>query len=175
MLVNISKKELKPFRKFAHRGSQEIIVNKFFFKKNQMNLYFLPKKVRRRLLKRFSFFHKRVSSKYFSEIFDTWQLISVGYGLLSESCLETMRRQLRRKFGKLVLVKVNVVARVSIYEKANHSRMGKGKGVKFVKKVVFIRPGVVILEVRGLRQEVESNLLFKKVNFGVKWLKANKA
>ena len=175
MSILVKKQLLRVFRKFNSVGRMGYVVNRAFFKTLAVDLYAVSKKVRRRLQKRLRFVRK-ISGRvgcYSYSVSDTWVLQAMSYGVVSADCLEIVRRVLRRSLGKRVFVKACVSAVVSIFEKSSHSRMGKGKGMKFVKKVYHVCPGRHLFVVRGFRRRLRLRFLFKKLNFKVKWVRLN--
>ena len=175
MSALVKKRMVRVFRKFKPVGRVGYIINRAFFKKLSKELFSISKKARRRLRRRFRYYNRIFGTKvrYSFNISDTWALQAMSYGVISADCLETVRRVLRRSLGKRVFVKVCVAATVSIFEKSSHSRMGKGKGMKFVKKVYHVCPGRQLFVIRGYRRKLRLQFLFKKFNFKVKWVRLN--
>lgn len=175
-MSNLAKKKLlRVFRKFNSVGRVGYVINRSFFKRLSIDLFSINKKARRRLNRRVRS-AKRIcerSSIYSYSVSDIWVLQAMSYGIVSADCLETVRRVLRRTLGKRVFVKVCVSAVVSIFEKSSHSRMGKGKGMKFVKKVYHVCPGRQLFVIRGYRRRFRLKYIFKKFNFKVKWVRLN--
>jgi large subunit ribosomal protein L16 len=85
------------------------------------------------------FFHKNMLSHV--------RFVAAGRAYLSDKTLETLRRFLRRFFGKHVILRVLVFPKISRTQKPVGVRIGKGKGKKIVSNVAVLTKGQTIFEV----------------------------
>jgi large subunit ribosomal protein L16 len=103
-------------------------------------------------------------------------LVSSGYGLLSSSEIEAVRRSIRKSIGKSR--KIRLISRIYPYipltGKPSEVRMGRGKGSRIRKWVYFSRPGKILFELRNLsykRAIFAFNKASEKLSLSTKILK----
>lgn len=90
-------------------------------------------------------------------------LVASGYGLISASEIEAVRRSIRKNIGKSKRVKLisRIYPYIPLTGKPSEVRMGRGKGSRIRKWVYFSKPGKVLFELRNLSYK-RALLAFKK-------------
>lgn len=76
-------------------------------------------------------------------------LCAVGWGRVSFSELEAVKKMHRRLLGKQIKIRQHVFATVQLLTKPAEVRMGKGKGSKLGDKVAFVKPGQILFSYTG--------------------------
>jgi large subunit ribosomal protein L16 len=89
---------------------------------------------------------KNLPSKNFSAI------ISVGYGLLSASEIDSARKIIRKMVGKNRKIKIltRIFPYIPLTGKPSEVRMGRGKGSRIRKWVCFVKPGKILFEIKNI-------------------------
>src|SRR5690242_18163780 len=79
-------------------------------------------------------------------------LISVGYGLLSASEIDSARKIIRKIIGKNRKIKVltRIFPYLPLTGKPAEVRMGRGKGSRIRKWVCFVKPGKILFEIKNI-------------------------
>jgi large subunit ribosomal protein L16 len=90
-------------------------------------------------------------------------LVSCGYGLISASEIEAVRRSIRKNIGKSKRVKLltRIYPYIPLTGKPSEVRMGRGKGSKIRKWVYFCKPGKILFELKNLSSKRASIALNK--------------
>lgn len=165
----------KIYTKFSEKGKKNIEISKNFLLNLLVNVRESPKKVRKKVLKKLVksglilnfrklvfkeiYFKKKLkdlNQKFdiFGNIFKRYKYIGFvakQYYKLTDFHLELCRRLVRQKCGKKVFVNLKVQKYYNVLKRPNQMRMGGGKGSKFDKRISFLYPGKIFLEVRGVR------------------------
>jgi len=79
-------------------------------------------------------------------------LISINYGLISSSEMESCRKAIKKVIGKSKRIKIliRMFPYIPLTGKPLEVRMGRGKGSRIRKWVYFIKPGKILFEIKNI-------------------------
>jgi ribosomal protein L16/L10AE len=97
--------------------------------------------------RRISAFFSRKQIFFSKNILSHVRFVAAARSYLSDKTLETLRRFLRRFFGKHVILRALVFPKISRTQKPVGVRIGKGKGKKIINNLAVLSKGQTIFEV----------------------------
>lgn len=189
-------KILKKYTKFTSKGKQNIEISNNFYDKILYKIEMSPKKLRKWIYNRLAKYklvknnrslfveeYKNINIEDFDPLkkifyrYNYCVFMSQSYYKLTDYQLELFRRVLRQKCGKQIVIDLKIQNFYNVLRRPNQMRMGGGKGSKFYKKVFFIYPGFIFIELRIVRKKklLEAyKYLVRKVPFDFKVLFLNR-